>query len=721
MNTPDVENSSRSQSTSDDFSLFRSVIFGPPPSELPSVELVFKVAAAANGSLQNSYKFVTESAIDSSTQDTSQSTASSSRTATFRKESLGIGNPRSNDNDAWSDDGASPIVSRSYSSLRLGPARVRSFSRLGRTNRVLKVGKNEDHGAVQPTTGEVWGWLLCEVGMSGFKALLWVFFPLLVFSLFAGTKGFLAQGTSDAVADTIHCPYNRTDRDPRCLKVCDSFTEDLTDWTSGSLGGNETRSSGVTILEILSARSWQPAVLFTVMLGISVVLQVGLFTITSPLLDYGKYQSFLLWVGAGTGVVASAITINLFRVEWWWIGGILFLFSTVGVGLVSTWLDSYLSSLARGIPILKTQLFDEVQIFQSVRVRFAYKGSLTGVIFGYLSALLCTLCAFFFLQSPLVPKLMGIHPNNWSLRIACLIGGLWWLGWTVISSAFLIKDRPGPSLRSIPHPAAKHLQMAIFKMSFGPSEKGRSALLLLLVCFLSSMGNATVFQSGILCFSPRNFIKFALLSQLSSLIGTLLFFLVQIALSWSSKLMLLIALLLHLLIPIYACIGFFYTTTSRKKSKLLGLNREWELVVFAFAYGICLGAHRSYIRALFLACIPSPTLAGAYFSLLALVSQFSTFIGSVEVFLFVRYNGDLRYTFVVMAVALLLASLLMVLYIGISNQQDFDVVSATDVSVQYEDHQASLTKSTVEQGSENSDSSVYVPMTLRAQFSPVKS
>lgn len=177
--------------------------------------------------------------------------------------------------------------------------------------------------------------------------------------------------------------------------------------------------------------------------------------------------------------------------------------------------------------------------------------------------------------------------------------------------------------------------------------------------------------------------------------------------------MLFIALPLHLLLPIYACLRLFFNAPSRQKSKLLGLNRDLEIMIFAFSYGLCLGAHRSYIRALFLACIPGPNLAGAYFSLVALVNQLSTFVGSMEVFLFVRYNRDLRYIFVIMTAALLLAAILMI-YLTIS-KEDFEVVSPTDVSL-HSDTTLIQTSRDAQSKSMSGSISVYMPMSLRTQY-----
>lgn len=243
MKTREIDNLSQSYSSSEDSGLFQEVLVEATrtASLESSPERTFDNGAA--GGILYSYKFVTESRVSDSSSSRSELSTSASQAitplsqTTYRPESLGSSRsfilPGSR-----SYDGSHEHVSRSPSRTIIEPLADDGFDREARGNRT-RVTKPDNAAAVQPTTSEVWGWLLCEVGMSGFKAILWVFFPLLIFSLFAASSSFLSGKRT--VADTVHCPYNVTDPDPRCLKVCDSFTEHFITATTDSLGSNATR------------------------------------------------------------------------------------------------------------------------------------------------------------------------------------------------------------------------------------------------------------------------------------------------------------------------------------------------------------------------------------------------------------------------------------------------------------------------------------------------
>lgn len=104
-----------------------------------------------------------------------------------------------------------------------------------------------------------------------------------------------------------------------------------------------------------------------------------------------------------------------------------------------------------------------------------------------------------------------------------------------------------------------------------------------------------------------------------------------------SKTMLIIALTICSLIPLYAMIGFF--------SKKIGVRQGWEMILVACAYGFTIGPIQSYARSLFSTLTPKGRET-AFFSLYELTNRGSSALGPLVLTAIQQGSGDLRYGFI---------------------------------------------------------------------------
>ncbi|RYG55196.1 hypothetical protein EON66_05860 [archaeon] len=118
----------------------------------------------------------------------------------------------------------------------------------------------------------------------------------------------------------------------------------------------------------------------------------------------------------------------------------------------------------------------------------------------------------------------------------------------------------------------------------------------------------------------------------------------------STKRMLLIALYMCTVIPLYALVGLFTTN--------LGVQQGWEIILVAVWYGFCLGPVIAHARSLFALLIPRGK-ESAFYSMFELTNRGSSAAGPAIIALIQQLTGNLRFGFIFVLLSILLPAILL--------------------------------------------------------------
>ncbi|CAM6085968.1 unnamed protein product [Calypogeia fissa] len=490
------------------------------------------------------------------------------------------------------------------------------------------------------TKKELWGWYLYEASSSGFSgSVLPIFLPLLLVTV-ATDQAWKALGRDSPLpCDSTHTV--------NCLK-CDPGNGDRLLTASGLV-------DLPTLRVYFGSLGLNPVSFTTVVLGISVMFQLVTFISAGPLVDYGDRRKSVMTVNTIIGSVACILCFAIYKPELWWLGGVLCVIANVGYGLAYIAYNTYLPLLTDATPEMHEAKTLSETHQQIIRFRVENRISLMGIAVGAILGAVCVVISFVF---ALIPNIS----TELILRIACLIGGIWWLvGY--IPSLLWLKRRPRPPL---PVKATPWLGWIQVWELMKESRKHKYAWRFLVFFFIFSDGYTTVSQIGILfaqqelCMSTPELAAIAVVVNIFVFLGMPIFGYIQRKLKWNNNRMLILSLLMLSVLPVYGIIGYFTPRGS------FGLKHASESFVFSSWYGVCLGALLSYSRTLFIDLIPIGS-EGAMFSLWSLSSRGSAWVGPFVVAIIVQYTGDLRSTFIYTLVVILVPIVL--LYFFIDNEE----------------------------------------------------
>ena len=221
-------------------------------------------------------------------------------------------------------------------------------------------------------------------------------------------------------------------------------------------------------------------------------------------------------------------------------------------------------------------------------------------IYGYFASVIALVLSALFLgmwRDSLAP-----------VRICIAISGVWWAAFSLLLTFSRLRDRPGPSLP----PGEKHYLFSIKKCKYHPegyfSDSSISSLpsimhivyhtfkeykripntfTYLLSYFMFSDGHSTInmvsvlFAKDELKMETFELISMTILVCITALLGNFFYMWLQKKLSFSSKQMNLLLLILLSLIPIYSLLGFL--------SPVLGIRTKIEMFFIAAFYGFNIG------------------------------------------------------------------------------------------------------------------------------------
>lgn len=285
----------------------------------------------------------------------------------------------------------------------------------------------------------------------------------------------------------------------------------------------------------------------------------------------------------------------------------------------------------------------------SEEMALATRISSNGIGIGYIAGLL--------VQVGLISVVAATGSTTFSLRLALTIIGLWWLVFS-IPTAMWLRPRPGPPLPS-------HLAGWLGYFTFAwkslfrtvrRARKLKDIMIFLAAWFLLSDSIATVSGTAILFAKTDLGMKVEALA-LISVIGTVAG--VFGAFYWSrlSRLVglsasqtIIACVCLFELIPLYGLLGFI---PAVQRLGYLGLQQPLEMYFLGAIYGFVLGGVSSYCRAFFGELIP-PGFEASFYALYAITDKGSSVFGPAIVGAITDRYGDIRPSFVFLAVLIAL-------------------------------------------------------------------
>lgn len=432
--------------------------------------------------------------------------------------------------------------------------------------------------------------------------------------------------------------------------------------------------------------------------SLSVLLQVVVVISMSGAADRGRFRKqLLLFFG-----IAGALTTGLFvfiTPKRYYLGSFLAIVSNAAFGAATVCGNAYLPVLAAGMkngttseepsepgtpsdtskppsrsentrnentPLLSAtgadyetgESSDTAEVVKiDHRANVSARISGTGVALGYLAG--------FIVQIISIYLVISTGSTTWSLRLALLIVGVWWLVFQI--PVFLwLKPRPGPPLpiKTDPqnHPWTATLDRVTnggwsyvtygwktLLVTFKEARQMKDVALFLVGWFLVSDGITTInstavlFAQGELRMSPANLAVMGMLVVISGISGAKLTPLIGGTRASPIK-SIVVVVSLAAAVPAYGILGFFFTN--------IGLKNPWELYVLAVWYGFALGGLNTVCRSTFSMLIPRGKEA-VFFSLFSVTDKGSSVLGPLLVGLIVDKTHNLRHAFYLLLVLLI--------------------------------------------------------------------
>lgn len=428
--------------------------------------------------------------------------------------------------------------------------------------------------------------------------------------------------------------------------------------------------------------------------SISVLLQSLLIVSMSAAADHGRFRKTFLITLAVCGSVALVLFIFVLP-ELYLLGALLAIISNTCFGASFVLLNSYIPVFVRYHPIIQEmQLeveetdrlledddgrhYDDVgtsvcslppdDVLDSTRpiasipatvseeMKLATRISSNGIGIGYIAGLL--------VQVGLILVVAATGSTTFSLRLALAIIGLWWLVFS-IPTAMWLRPRPGPPLPSHLAGWVGYITFAweaLFK-TVRRARKLKDIMIFLAAWFLLSDSIATVSGTAILFAKTNLGMKveaLALISVIGTVAGVLGAFYWSTfsrAFGLSASQTIIACVCLFELIPLYGLLGFI---PAVQRLGYLGLQQPLEMYFLGAIYGFVLGGISSYCRAFFGELIP-PGFEASFYALYAITDKGSSVFGPAVVGAITDRYGDIRPSFVFLAVLISLPLPLLVL------------------------------------------------------------
>ena len=402
-----------------------------------------------------------------------------------------------------------------------------------------------------------------------------------------------------------------------------------------------------------------PAAFASSMISLSVLIQSFIFIATSAIADYGKLRKVMLLLTAFAGAFFTSCFIFLSEDKFYFIAGLLLVISNVFFGYSIVFYNAFLGPLVRSIPEYteastqeeKHHSFD--QLTNKLSTRAFMIGYACGVFMTLLSIPIIlfapkrTNVEWYQCESGQVPTLKLDDDTTLAFRIAIFICGIWWIGLTMFSVVWL-HPRPGPPLP----PGKNYITASLGSVwkTLKAIRQLKNTFIFLIAYFLFSDAYTTISYVGILFAkndvnaSSFQLILLILETPLVALVGNFVFLWIKNRFHLQSKTVISLNLVILLILPTYAFIGFI-------PSSPIGMKQIWELYVFCGLYGLNVGAIQSFARTIFIQLTP-PGHESEFFGFYEVTDKGSAWIGPAVVALLTSWTGQVRFSFIYLFLAL---------------------------------------------------------------------
>lgn len=429
--------------------------------------------------------------------------------------------------------------------------------------------------------------------------------------------------------------------------------------------------------------------------SLSVLIQALLIVTMSGAADHGSYRKSLLILFACIGSVATMLFIAV-QPQIYILAAILAIIANTCFGSSFVLLNSFLPLLVRHHPAMLRKVTaapraentnDELDaatppdintpLLQTVpdgassvqgshsddpehsTIRLSTRISANGMGISYVGALL--------LQVMCIIVVQVTHQTTFSFRLVMFLIGLWWFVFTIPSMLWL-RPRPGPPL---PTPSdGKTTLTWLGYMSFSWKSLARTIMrarrlkdvaLFLAAWFLLSDGIATVSGTAILFaktelhMQPAALGLISVIGTLSGVVGAFAWGFLSRHFNLRAQYPIIASVLLLEVIPLYGMLGFI---PAIQRLGFLGLQQPWEVYPMGAIYGLTMGGLSAYCRSLFGELIP-PGYETAFYALYAITDKGSSVFGPAIVGAITDRYGEIRPSFVFLAILIFLAVPLM--------------------------------------------------------------
>jgi len=170
--------------------------------------------------------------------------------------------------------------------------------------------------------------------------------------------------------------------------------------------------------------------------------------------------------------------------------------------------------------------------------------------------------------------------------------------------------------------------------------------------FSTIISVAILFAKTGLNMPASSLIIVTVLVPITGIAGSLIFPWLQSRFRWTTLRTLVILVVLASFVPMYGCLGLL--SVFKNGTIPGGFKSPGEMYVLAIYWGFIYGAFSGYMRAMFAELIP-PGEEARWFGLFSITDKSSSFFGPLVVGVISDATGNIRYSFVFLAVMVWLA------------------------------------------------------------------
>lgn len=383
-------------------------------------------------------------------------------------------------------------------------------------------------------------------------------------------------------------------------------------------------------------------------LVVSFVVQVFSYIMLGPIADYKTCRKTML-VGA---TVLGAICCLCFLTA---AGEDAYIVVAVFTTLVSTLYG--LSSIAYNscIPLIVNANKELQSVKKSPEEKEAFRQanetelSTQGSTFGYVGQILGC-----FFSCLIIVLLTESHKTTYPFihyRVAMVFVGCWWLVFTIPAMLWL-----KPRTSSEETNASLCMGWILFTKGVKTAWKSVDLWRYLLVFFFAADMFNTITYVGVLiarqnlCFSVAQLILLVVITTVSSILGGVFFLQLEKRIKMSP-----VHVIMGLL-SVYALSGFWIAAGASQES--FGLRAPWEIYVFGFVHGLCVGPLQAYLRSVFCALVPHGQ-ESAFFCFYSIFDKGSAITGPAVMALIIATTDQVRWGGIYISLSAIGASLIL--------------------------------------------------------------